>query len=149
MCHEATNQMKELLAGSKPTLSNKGLIVLAMTQDKNFLSLEKKIDLNNQSSNEKLDLIIKTMTEHHADANRKFEKRDADLQKAIEDRKRECAEHKLEINKKFSLVEATTEDLNYFKKNPKIFIILAIGIIALISFAIGSNFSVFNVFKAV
>ncbi len=116
MCKELEKQMKEMLQGSKPTITTKAINILAMDIDKKF----DNVDKNFVSVNEKLDLIIHTIQTNNIDTNEKFKERDLLLNKAINDRKDDCAAHKIELEKKFKEIDNDVMPLTFFTKYPSI-----------------------------
>lgn len=144
MCHESINQMNEILSGDKPTNVTKGLKLLAMNQDKNFNSVDKKfdkVDERFESVEEKLDIILDTIKSFQGITDIKIDK----LQKESTAR---CEEHKKELKEKFCKIDSVTEDLTYFKKNPKLFIILIVAIVLIIGYALGTS-DIFGAIKAI
>ena len=98
MCHEAENEVKQILEGTKNSAIKSAIILSTQSQDRNFKKFEKKID----SVEQKMDKIIEL------------------IEKNGLDQKKFCAEQKAEINKRIAPIEIATEELSYFKRNPKV-----------------------------
>ena len=98
MCHEAENEVKQILEGTKNSAIKSAIILSTQSQDRNFKKFEKKID----SVEQKMDKIIEL------------------IEKNSSDQKKFCAEQKAEINKRIAPIEIATEELSYFKRNPKV-----------------------------
>lgn len=120
-------------------------MLLAQTSDKNFknvgttLTLMEKV---NAETNKKLDFIISNIEEAKLVSKK-------ELADAVATRLNDCVIHKKEIEEKFKKLETVTEDLSYFKRNPKIFLTLAIGVIAVIFFLLGTKFPIADAFKII
>jgi hypothetical protein len=116
MGNEFKDAMTEMLKGSKPTTATQSIMIFAMDVDKKF----DNVDKNFVSVNEKLDLIIHTIQTNNIDTNEKFKERDLLLNKAINDRKDDCAAHKIELEKKFKEIDNDVMPLTFFTKYPSI-----------------------------
>ncbi len=145
MCHEAVEQMEIVLEKVEPCELKSALMLLAQTSDKNFknvgttLTLMEKV---NAETNKKLDFIILNIEESKLVSKK-------ELSDAVATRHNDCVKHRKEIEEKFKKLEAVTEDLSYFKRNPKIFLTLAIGVIAVIFFLLGTKFPIADAFKII
>jgi len=102
MCHEAENEVKQILEGTKNSALKSAIILSTQSQDRNFKKFEKKID----SVEQKMDKIIEL------------------IEKNGLEQKRFCAEQENRINnnidKRVSPIEIATEELSYLKRNPKV-----------------------------
>lgn len=144
MCHESTNQMNEILAGSKPTNLTKGLKLLAMNQDKNFDSVDKnfiKVDKKFELVDVKLDLILKTIQDNKIDT-------DKNINTIKTNQDNYCKEHRKELAVKFKQIDDNTEVVSFFSTHPKLLLIIGLGLIFLIGFAFGHN-KILELFKVV
>ena len=121
MCHESEQEVKAILEGTKNSSLKSSIIIIAQKQDLNFKNIERQLI-------EIKSIIISNNTES-----------DKRLNKAIQDRKNDCFEHKKEINAKFKEIDSTTEELNFFKKHPKLLLIIGIGIVFLVGYGFGEK----------
>jgi hypothetical protein len=128
MCHESAKQMEQLLQGAKSTLQTKGLVMLAENQDKNFNSVDKRF----ANVEVKLDKIIELIG-----ANKKA------TDERIEQLKKEwssnCADRNKLLKADIELLKLATEDISYFKRNPKFLQGVAILILIIIAFVVGKT----------
>ena len=144
MC-EATKQMKTILEGEKETPVTKSILIFAQTVDKSLTNIETQLIKDRQYNKERFEQII-TMLEKQSEASNKrheeslqrHKENNERLDKTIKERKLDCYEHKMEINKRFENVEKTTEDLNYFKRHPKILKIISVSLLIIIAYALGN-----------
>lgn len=138
MC-ETEKQMREVLVGQKSTSQTKAIMLLAQDYDKNMKEINEKFDgIAKKIADMKSD-ILKAITSHMSETNEKIEK----LSKETKD---SCFVHKAEIRQRLEKVDETTEVLKFFTKHPKLLLGIAIALIALIFYALGSS-QVFNIFK--
>ena len=132
MC-EATKRVKITLEGVQSDPITKSILILAESMDSSLTKIENR--------QEKIILLLEKQTEEsnkrHEESIKRHEENSQKLNDAIKTRKLECAEHKKEIDAKFKDVELVTEDLSYFKKHPKLLIVLGIGLSFLFGIAFG------------
>ena len=95
MCEMAEKEVRAILEDTPNNAVKSAIIVFAQKFDSNFNKLEKKMD--------KILDTVETNTREQ----RKY-----------------CAAQKLEISNKFAEVDKTNEDLNYFKRNPKLMAVI-------------------------
>ena len=118
MC-EIEKEMKELLAGQKPTQTTIALTVQSRMIDNALNSIEKK-----------LDIILK-----------KIEETKSETDKRIDNLSREtnasCIAHKKEINEAIKKLEEETEEIRFAKRHNKLVGEIVKYIIALIVFLAG------------
>lgn len=153
MGKDIEKQVTELLKGVKSTNETKALMIMAINIDENMEEFRNELSSINSNLNKKLDVILSTIQHNKLDTDKMFEQRDSQLSKAIENRLADCATHKKEINKKFenvdkdvATVNKNTEVVSFLSKYPKISILIALGIIFVIGFAIG-NSKIIEIFK--
>lgn len=173
MC-KSSKQMNTLFEGIKPNTTIIGLKMLAELQDTGFTdlkkelidsnnilekklidsnnSLEKKLTESHNALKQQLDELLtvlkdnkintdKILLENKEDTNARFNK----LQKESTDR---CENHKKELKKKFDSIDETTEDVKYFKKHPKLLLIIIFGIAFIIGLALGGS-KLLEIFKII
>jgi len=126
MCKESTQQIEELLKGETPNIMTKGLKFLALNQDRNFKSLENKIDLlidKFENIENEIDTRIKETEEKIKSVERKHDTL--------------CVEHKKELTRKFAEIDKNEEVLNFFGKHPLILKIIGVALFIIIIYALG------------
>ena len=128
MCHESAKQMEQLLQGAKSTLQTKGLVMLAENQDKNFNSVDKRF----ANVEVKLDKIIELIG-----ANKKAT--DERIEQLKKESSSNCAESNKLLKADIELLKLATEDISYFKRNPKFLQGVAILILIIIAFVVGKT----------
>ena len=128
MC-TSQNQIEEVLKGTKPTPTTAAIGVLAINIDKNFISIDKQLS------------TITILLSEQQQAN---ETKVNDMHKRICDT---CAQQKAQCNKRFEKIEANTEVVGFFSTRPKLLIVVGIGVIFLLGYAMGAN--IFDLFKTV
>lgn len=128
MC-TSQNQIEEVLKGTKPTPTTAAIGVLAINMDKNFISIDKKLS------------TITILLSEQQQAN---ETKINDMHKNFCDT---CAQQKAQCNKRFEKIEANTEVVSFFSTRPKLLIVVGIGVIFLLGYAMGAN--IFDLFKTV
>ena len=143
MCHESTSQMEELLKGEPPTLLSKGLNMLAINQDKNFLSIDKRF----KNIDDKLEELLDLLKLDKKDTDRKLAQMENHINEQVKQRAVICAEHKKELNEKFEEIEHDTELLVFFQKYPKLLMIIGVCLIFLIGYAFGSGYNLMDIAK--
>lgn len=118
MC-EIEKEMKELLAGQKPTQTTIALTVQSRMIDNALTSIEKK-----------LDMIIQKIEKNKADT-------DSRIDKLIVDTKEGCKFHKLETEMAIKKLNDETEEIRFAKKHHKVISEVIKYIIAVIVFLLG------------
>ena len=118
MC-EIEKEMKELLAGQKPTQTTIALTVQSRMIDNALTTIDKK-----------LDMIIQKIEKNKADT-------DSRIDKLIVDTKEGCKFHKLETATAIQKLEEETEEIRFAKKHQKVISEVVKYIITLIVFLLG------------
>lgn len=125
MCHEASTQMETILEGVKPSQTTKGLKLLAVTQDKNFMQITTQLEdikelLENQRK-EYLDGIKNLKTELS----------------------NSCILHKEDLDNQFKSLKKDTEVVLFFSKHQKIFNgiikVVSISLLIIITYIISNR----------
>lgn len=125
MCHEASTQMETILEGVKPSQTTKGLKLLAVTQDKNFMQITTQLEdikelLENQRK-EYLDGIKNLKTELS----------------------NSCILHKEDFDNQFKSLKKDTEVVLFFSKHQKIFNgiikVVSISLLIIITYIISNR----------
>lgn len=129
MCNTSQNQVEEVLKGTKPTPTTAAIGVLAINIDKNFLSIDKQ-----------LSTITRLLSEQQQANEMKFN----EMQKKFCDT---CTHQKAQCEKRFEEIEDSTEVVEFFSTRPKLLIVVGVGIIFLLGYAMGAN--IFDLFKTV
>lgn len=129
MCNTSQNQVEEVLKGTKPTPTTAAIGVLAINIDKNFLSIDKQ-----------LSTITRLLSEQQQASEMKFN----EMQKKFCDT---CTHQKVQCEKRFEEIEDSTEVVEFFSTRPKLLIVVGVGIIFLLGYAMGAN--IFDLFKTV
>ena len=132
MC-EATKRVKITLEGVTSDPITKSILILAESMDGSLSKIEDR--------QEKIILLLEKQTvesnKRHEESIKRHEDNSQKLNDAIRNRRLDCAEHKKEIDARFKDVELVTEDLSYFKRHPKLLIVLGIGLSFLFGLAFG------------
>lgn len=118
MC-EIEKEMKELLAGHKPTQTTIALTVQSRMIDNALTTIDKK-----------LDMIIQKIEKNKTDT-------DSRIDKLIVDTKEGCKFHKLETERAIKKLNDETEEIRFAKKHQKVISEVIKYIIAVIVFLLG------------
>lgn len=121
MCKALEKQMKEMLAGGRPTITTKAITILAMDLDKKFENVDSK-----------LDLILETVQSNKKDT-------DIKLEKIKQEQEESCKQHKIEVSEKFKKLDANVETINFFQKHPNVLRNIAIFMLFLLGMALGKS----------
>ena len=145
MC-EATKRMKIMLDNEEKNPLSKAILILGETLDSSLTKIEEAQKDDREYVQERFDEIKELLEKQSEASNKRHEesikrhKENEDrLAVAINNRKADCAEHKKEIDRRFAEVDKTTEDLSYFKKNPKLLKIVGISIAIIIIYLLGKS----------
>lgn len=152
MC-EATKQMKTILDGEIKTPVTKAILIFAETVDKSLTNIEEQLCEDRDYTKERFKEIIHLLEKQNEDSNKRHEESikrhrdtekrfmdsDKNIQLLVEQRKEDCNRHKKDIDTRFKEFETVTEDLSYFKKNPKLLKIVGISIAIIIIYLLGKS----------
>lgn len=128
MC-EIEKEMKELLAGQKPTQTTIALTVQSRMIDNALNSIEKK-----------LDVILKKIEENKTETDKRIDKLSHETSAS-------CIVHKNEINDTIKKLEEETEEIRFAKKHNKLIIEVIKWASAIIMFLLGLAFGHGEFFK--
>ena len=116
MCKESTQQIEELLKGETPNIMTKGLKFLALNQDRNFKSLENKIDL-----------LINKFEGIETEIDTRIKETEGKIKQVEESQHQFCMGNREELTLKFAEIDKNEEVLNFLGKHPLILKIIGVA----------------------
>lgn len=126
MCKESTQQIEELLKGETPNIMTKGLKFLALNQDRNFKSLENKIDL-----------LINKFEGIETEIDTRIKETEGKIKQVEESQHQFCMGHREELTLKFAEIDKNEEVLNFLGKHPLILKIIGVACFIIIIYILG------------